>query len=263
MATLQSLHLPFTMAQPRVRHIDASDLDWALREGWKDFQAQRGDIIVLAVIYPLVGLIAAVAAFNDQLLPLFFPLIAGLSILGPAVASGFYEIARRREAGLPWNWLHFLDPLSGRNRTGLIMLTVGLVGLFAVWLLAAWLIYADTLGTLHPVGTAQFVQLLFTTSAGWSMIVLGNLVGFGFAVASLTLSLVSFPMVVDKPADASTAIATSLHAVTENPRVVALWGLRVAGLLLLGSLPGFIGLAVVLPVLGYATWHLYTRLVER
>ena len=263
MATHQSLHLPFTVAPPQVRHIDTRDLDWALSEGWKDFQAQRGDIIVLAVIYPVVGLIAAAAAYNAQALPLFFPLIAGLSILGPAVASGFYEIARRREAGIAWNWLHFLDPLAGRNRTGLITLTAGLVVLFAAWLLAAWAIYADTLGTLHPVGVAAFAQALFTTPEGWSMIVLGNLVGFGFAIATLVLSLVSFPMVVDKQVDASTALATSVHAVRENPRTAAMWGLRVAGLLVLGSLPGFIGLAVVLPMLGYATWHLYTRLVER
>ena len=263
MATLQSSNLPFTMAGPQVRHIDARDLDWALTEGWKDFQAQRGDIIVLAVIYPLVGLIAAAAAYNAQALPLFFPLIAGLTILGPAVASGFYEIARRREAGIAWNWLHFLDPLSGRSRTALLTLTAGLIVLFAAWLLAAWAIYADTLGTLRPVGAAAFVRGLFTTPEGWSMIVLGNLVGFGFAVITLILALASFPMVVDKPVDASTAIATSVRAVTQNPRVVAQWGLRVAGLLVLGSLPGFIGLAIVLPVLGYATWHLYTRLVER
>ena len=263
MTTLQSMHFPFTATPPRVRRISEADLNWALSEGWKDFKAQRGDIIVLAVIYPIVGVIAAAAAFNAQVLPLFFPLIAGLSILGPAVASGFYEIARRREVGEAWNWLHFLDPLAGRNRTGLITLTAGLVVLFAAWLLAAWGVYVDTMGPLHPAGLMNFARLLFTTPEGWSMIVLGNLVGLGFAVVALTLSLVSFPMVVDKQVDASTALATSLHAVRENPKMAAMWGLRVAGLLVLGSLPGFIGLAIVLPVLGYATWHLYTRLVER
>jgi uncharacterized membrane protein len=263
MTTLQSLHLPFTQTGPNVRRINEDDLRWALSEGWKDFQAKRGDILFLALIYPLVGLAAAVAVFNEQLLPMFFPLVAGLSIFGPAVASGFYEIARRRELGLESSWLHFLDPVRGRGGVGLAVLTAGLAVLFAAWLLAAWAIYADTLGTDHPVGAAAFFRGVFTTPEGWTMIVLGNLVGFMFAVATLVLAVVSFPMVVDKPIDADVAVSTSVRAVMENPKVMALWGLRVAGLLALGSLPGFVGLAIVLPVLGYATWHLYTRLVER
>jgi len=263
MTTLQSLHLPFTTSGPNVRHINEDDLRWALSEGWKDFQAKRGDILFLAVIYPLVGLAAAVAVFNEQMLPMFFPLVAGLSIFGPAVASGFYEIARRRELGLESSWLHFLDPVRGRRGAGLAVLTVGLAILFAAWLLAAWAIYADTLGTDHPAGAAEFFRRVFTTPEGWTMIVLGNLVGFMFAVATLVLAVVSFPMVVDKPVDADVAVSTSVRAVMENPKVMALWGLRVAALLALGCLPGFVGLAIVLPLLGYATWHLYTRLVER
>lgn len=246
-----------------VRRINEGDLNWALAEGWKDFKEKRGDLIVLALIYPLVGFLAAATAFNAKLLPMFFPLVAGVSILGPAVASGFYELARRRELGLESNWWHFLDPLRGRSRTGLAVLTTGLAVLFLGWLTAASLIYGATIGAGHATGLAQFLRLLFTTPQGWTMIVVGNLVGFGFAVLTLTLTLVSFPMVVDKPVDAGTAIQTSIHAVTANPREAASWGLRVACLLALGCLPIFIGLAVVLPVLGYATWHLYTRLVER
>ena len=197
------------------------------------------------------------------MLPLFFPLVAGLSILGPAVASGFYELARRREEGLDASWRHFLEPLRGRGREGLALLTAGLAGLFILWLIVAWLIYEGTIGAYHPVGAGEFLDRLFHTGAGWTMIVLGNLVGLGFAIVTLLVSVVSFPMVVDKPVDAGTALATSIRAVSANPGVMASWGLRVAGLLFLGCLPAFIGLAVVLPVLGYATWHLYTRVVER
>jgi len=263
MTTPQSIHLPFTASGPNVRRINQDDLSWALSEGWKDFQAKRGDILFLALIYPLVGLAAAVAVFNEQLLPMFFPLVAGLSIFGPAVASGFYEIARRRELGLESSWPHFFDPVRGRGRSGLALLTVGLAVLFSLWLLAAWAIYADTIGTGQTVGVAEFIRRVFTTPEGWTLIVLGNLVGFMFAVATLVLAVVSFPMMVDKPVDADVAVSTSVRAVMENPKVMAWWGLRVAALLALGCLPGFVGLAIVLPVLGYATWHLYTRLVER
>jgi uncharacterized membrane protein len=261
--TLLSPDIPLSAAHPEVRRIDQGDLGWALSEGWKDFREKRGDVIFLALIYPVVGLAAGVAVFNSQMLPLFFPLVAGLSIFGPAVAAGFYEIARRRELGLDSTWVHFFDPLRGRSRTALILLTAGLAVLFAGWVLAAWAIYAATIGASEPAGIADFFHRLFATPQGWTLIVVGNLVGFAFAVVALVLAVVSFPLVVDKPVDAGTAVMTSVHAVMQNRAVMASWGLRVAGLLVLGSLPGFVGLAIVLPVLGYATWHLYTRLVER
>ena len=264
MATMQSPALSNDLSLPGVRRIGAADLNWALAEGWKDFNAKRGDLLVLALIYPLVGVVAAAVSFNDRLLPMLFPLIAGVSILGPAVASGFYELARRREAGLESSWWHFVDPLRGRSRTQLGVLTAGLVILFAAWLVCASAIYAATIGGREDgMGALDFFNAVFTTPQGWTMIVIGNLVGLGFAAITLVLTLVSFPMVVDKPVDARVAVMTSIRAVSANPGAVASWGLRIAVLLALGCLPFFIGLAVVLPVLGYATWHLYTRLVER
>jgi len=194
---------------------------------------------------------------------MLFPAVAGLSILGPAVAAGFYELARRREAGLDSNWAHFVDPLRGRGRGALAALTLGLLVLFVAWLGAASLIFQATIGALGPLTLSEFVRQLLTTSGGWIMIAEGNLVGFVFAAATLALSLVSFPMVVDRPVGAATAIATSLRAVAYNPTMTALWGLTVAALLLIGCLPLFLGLPIILPVLGYATWHLYTRLVPR
>jgi uncharacterized membrane protein len=255
MATLNAA-LVAIAPRPEVRRIGEADLDWALAQGWKDFQEKRGDILVLALIYPLFGFVAAAVSFKVRLLPMLYPLVAGLSILGPAVASGFYELARRREAGLQSGWLHFLDPMRGRGRGGLALLTAGLAGLFLGWLFAASLIYGATLGAGGSMGRFEFIVRLFTTPAGWTLIVLGNLIGLAFAVATLALTLVAFPMIVDKPIGAGGAIMTSLEAAAKNPRVVASWGLRVTGLLVLGCLPMFIGLAVVLPVLGYATWRL-------
>jgi uncharacterized membrane protein len=255
--------MKLAVTRPKIRRIGEADLNWALAEGWKDFQAKRGDLIVLALIYPVVGLIVAAAALDQLLLPMFFPLVAGLSLLGPAVASGFYELARRREAGLESSWVHFVDPLRGRSRVGLAALTAGLVALFVAWLIVASLIYDATIGSNPASGPADFLARLFTTPQGWAMIVAGNLTGFAFAVVTLVVSFVSFPMLVDKPVDAVTAVTTSVRAVAKNPKAAASWGIRVAGLLVLGCLPLFVGLAVVLPVLGYASWHLYTRLVER
>lgn len=263
MATQIPPAAPFPVESVEVRRIDTADLQWALAQGWHDFTAKRGDLIVVGLLYPLICLVAVVVTVNEPLLPFLFPLIAGLSIAGPAAASGFYELARRREARLESSWWHFLDPLRGRSRMPIAVLTAGLGLLFIGWLAAAYAVYSATLGTTGPLQIGDLFGRLFTTRAGWEMIIVGNLVGLGFAIVTIIFSLVSFPMVVDKPVDAGTALMTSWRAAMANPGAVAGWGLRIVALLALGMLPFAIGLAVVLPWLGYATWHLYTRLVAR
>lgn len=255
--------MPSAEQLPDIRRIGVADLDWALREGWKDFRAKRGDIVLIGVLYPLVCLVAVFLTFNDPLLPLLFPLVAGVSIAGPAVASGFYELARRREEGLDSSWWHFLDPLKGHSRGALATLTGGLAILFIGWLVVAYIIYMIAFGGESPSGIGDFINKLFSTPQGWTLIVLGNLAGGLFAVATLVFAVASFPMVVDKPVAATLAVRTSIAAACKNPREVLGWGIRVAGLLLLGLIPLAIGLAIILPWLGYATWHLYTRLVVR
>jgi uncharacterized membrane protein len=263
---MAEIHLgaaPLSEAPPHVRKIDSSDLHWALAEGWRDFKERRGDFLLLPLIYPLAGFVAAALAVNRSLLPMLFPAVAGLAILGPAVAAGFYELARRREAGLDSGWIHFIDPLRGRGRGELGLLTLGLLVLFGAWLVAAELIFRATIGGGGDLGFRDFVARLFTTRAGWEMIVAGNLVGLCFAAAAISLSLVAFPMAVDRPGSAATAVATSLRAVSENPGATIAWGVHVAVGLAIGCVPFFLGLPIVLPILGYATWHLYTRIVER
>ncbi len=250
-------------AAAAARPLTNADLRWALSQGWEDFKAKRGDLILLPFIYPLVGVLASVFAFNSNLLPLIFPLAGGFALVGPVAAAGFYELARRREAGIDASWWHFLDPLKGRSRVPIAMLTLMLAAIFLAWMGVAQAIYNATLGTLAPASPAAFVQDLFGTSQGWTMIIVGNIVGALFAVVTVALSAFSFPMVVDKSTDPSAAVATSVRVFQRNPAVMIGWGVRVALILALGALPLFIGLMVALPVLGYATWHLYTRAVER
>ncbi len=249
--------------EPVVNRIGPEDLRWALRAGWQDFRAMRGDLIFVPVLYPLIGLTTAAITLGGALLPLFFPLVAGLSILGPVVAAGFYEIARRREQGDESGWSHFFDPLDRGRRSGIVTLTALLIGLFVAWLLIAWSLYQVTVGRLEPVGASAFFDDLLRTREGWTLILVGNAAGLLIAAATLVTTVVSVPMVVDKPVDAMLALRTSLRAAAKNPAMLARWGAIVAAILLLGAIPLFVGLAVALPVLGYATWHLYTRLVER
>lgn len=249
-----------------LRDLDLHDLRVALGQGWDDFMNKRGDLVFIGFIYPVAVLLAGIYALRASVLPLLFPLAAGAILFGPAVASGFYELARRREQGLDCRWRHFLDVLKGPSALSIVALTSIVALLFVLWIGAAWYIYTVTLGAAAPEATAKvgsFLQAVFTTPEGWRMMILGNLVGLGFALVALAISVVSFPMLVDRPVGFATAMRTSLRVAWKNPVTVATWGLIVVALLVLGSLPAFVGLAVVLPVLGYATWHLYTRAVVR
>jgi uncharacterized membrane protein len=246
-----------------VRTISIDDLRWALREGWSDFKARRGDLLLLPLVYVLVGVLAAFFAFNADLFPFLFPAAAGFALVGPIAASGFYELARRREAGLEFGWSHFLDPMRGRTRWPLLGLALLMTLLFLFWIWMAGEIYDSTMarhGTLTP---QEFIGRLFTTPEGMRMVMLGNLVGAGFALVALAVSAISFPMAVDKGADPWSAMGTSIAVFWRNPGTMLAWGLTVAVILVLACLPLFVGLLVALPVLGYATWHLYTRAVVR
>jgi uncharacterized membrane protein len=245
-----------------VRTIGDADLREALRQGWADLMDRRGDLMFIGLIYPAVGLIAAVVSLSGSLAHLFFPLAMGVALLGPLAAIGFYELARRREQGLESGWSHFLD-VARRPAFESITIVAGLLLMvFVAWLAVAGALYFALMGA-PPESFGEFVTRLFTTPQGWALIVIGNLAGLFFATLVLTISVVSMPMLVDKDVDARTAIDTSIRAVAANKGVMLRWGAIVAALLVAGSIPFFVGLAAVLPLLGYATWHLYTRMVVR
>jgi uncharacterized membrane protein len=245
-----------------VRKISLSDLGNALRLGWEDFKAIPTHAVVLCVIYPVLGLVLFRLVIGYSVLPLLFPLAAGFALIGPFAGLGLYELSRRRERGegaAAWDAMQVLrSPSFG----AILELGVLLLVLFGVWIGAANAIYIATLGHAPAASIPDFATRVLTTPEGWSLIIVGCGVGFLFAVVALCVSVVSFPLMLDRHATAIDAIRTSLRAVRENPFTMAVWGLIVAALLAIGSLPFFVGLAVVLPVLGHATWHLYRKLVE-
>jgi len=249
-------------AYPITRKMRLGDLREVLAKGIEDFRAMPTHSIFLVIIYPIVGILLLRLTFGYDMLPVVFPLTAGFTILGPFAAIGLYAVSRQREQGLSGS-LEGIGALIIRRLWSIAVLGILVTLIFLTWLWAAMVIYRHTFGMWTPGSPREFTERLFTTTEGWELIVAGCGVGFLFALLSFTISVVSFPMLLDHDVGAMQAIITSVRAVSTNPIPMAAWGLIVAIALLSGSLPFLIGLTVVLPVLGHSTWHLYRKLVER
>jgi uncharacterized membrane protein len=249
-------------ARPVVRRISPSDLYQSLARGIDDFAAMPSHAVFLCFVYPLLGIFLIAMTLGNSLLPLAFPIAAGFALVGPLAAIGLYELSRRREAGLDSSSRHAFDVLHSRSLGAIVALGVLLMAIFLVWLAVAEAIYIANFGYGAPASMRQFADKILNTSAGWNLIIVGTGVGFLFAVLVLTISAISFPLLLDRDVGAAVALLTSIRVVAANPVTMALWGLIVAALLVIGSIPFFLGLTVALPVLGHATWHLYRRAVE-
>src|SRR5215210_2557072 len=251
-----------TLDFPIVRRIGPADLKEVLRKGFADFWAMPSQVFFIGLIYPIAGVILAGLAFGENLLPLLYPLASGFALVGPIVSIGLYELSRRREQGLPTDWKYAFEVLQSPAIGSIAALGVVLLVIFMSWLLAAQALYEGLYGYRPVESLPAFLSEALTTPRGWALIILGNLIGFVFAVVVLAISVISFPLLLDRDVGAAIAVQTSIRAVITNPVTMALWGLIVAGLLALGFAMLIVGLAIIVPVLGHATWHLYRRVVE-
>ncbi|MCP3466757.1 MULTISPECIES: DUF2189 domain-containing protein [unclassified Bradyrhizobium] len=266
MATLYHGNVP-SMAQPAdaagpvIRTIQLSDLHDALKRGWEDFKEVPSHAVVLCIIYPVLGLVLARVAMGYSVIPLLFPLAAGFALIGPFAALGLYELSSRRERGEDASAWDAMDVLRSPSFGAMLGLGTLLLALFVTWVATAQAIYVAAFGYEGVTGISDFLTRVLTTPQGWWLIVVGCGVGFLFALAALCISVISFPLMLDRHATAGEAMVTSLRAVAKNPAPMAAWGVIVAALLALGTIPAFLGLAVVIPLLGHATWHLYRKVI--
>jgi len=249
-------------AQPVVRKIGLADLRDALAKGADDFYAMPTHAIFLCIIYPFVGFALARLAFGYSILPLLYPLASGFGLVGPIAALGLYELSRRREAGLETSATRAFDVFESSSIGAVAVLGILLLIIFVVWVAVADAIYVANFGYASPPSVGAFLKDVLTTRPGWNLIIVGNGLGLLFAILVLTISVVSFPLLLDRDVGAAVALLTSIRAVAHNPLTMMVWGLIVAALLVVGSLPLFFGLTVVMPLLGHATWHLYRKVVE-
>jgi len=248
--------------EPAVKTIGMASLRHAVAKGIEDFNAVPTFAVFLGIIYVVLGLILYRLSFGYEVLPLVYPMLAGFALLGPFAAIALYELSRRREQGLDVSVEHLFEVFRSPSIGAIVRLGLVLTGLFLAWLALAQLMYTQIMGGAVPASLEEFVRQVLTTPAGHQLILVGNAVGFLFAALVLVISVVSFPMLVDRDVSAATAVRTSVRAVIASPLAMAAWGLFVAAALVVGALPLFFGLAVVFPVLGHATWHLYRRTVS-
>jgi uncharacterized membrane protein len=246
---------------PEVRSIGPSDLLDALRLGWKDFWSRPSHLVFLGLIYPLCGAVLAVWTSGSNSWPLLFPLISGFALVGPFLALPIYEMSRRQEYGLETDWRAAFDVFRTPAFASIAALGVMMLIVFTIWLMVAQFMYEQRFGPGSPPDLNAFINEIFRTAQGTSLMIWGNLAGFLFAAGVLATMVISIPLVLDRDVGAAVAVLTSLRVTLRNPITIAIWGMMVAALLVLGALPLLVGLAIVVPVLGHATWHLYRKAV--
>ncbi len=247
---------------PTVHTIGVADLTDALTKGIADFKAMPTHLVHFCWIYPVVILVGARTYAGYDVLPLAFPLLTGFTLIGPIVATGMYELSRRREMGLDISRMHAFDVVRSPSIRSIAVLGIILMVIYFVWLFAAQGLYRLYFGTAEPESILAFISQIFTTGAGWGLIIVGCTIGFIFAAVVFTCSVMSFPLLLDRDVGLMTAVGTSTRAVIKNPITMAIWGLIIAVTLFIAALPFFVGIALVMPVLGHATWHLYRKTVE-
>jgi uncharacterized membrane protein len=248
---------------PKPARLEPMDCFAALTEGFDDVVEMPTYPAFLGLFYALSGATLVSLTSFANALQLAFPLASGFALIGPFVAVGLFEMSRRRELGLAASWRDAFAALRSPALPAILALGLLLVAIFAGWIAAAQILYVRLYGPEPPAAAIPFLRDALTSSRGFLLVILGGSVGFCFAAAALSISIISFPLMLDREVGLVPAIGASLKLTRECPAAVALWGLIVAAGLVLGGLTLFVGLAVVMPALGHSTWRLYRRAVER
>ncbi len=245
----------------RVQSMSVNDVFDAVAKGWEDFKAKPSHYFFVATMLPIIGVFAWILVIQQRSWPLIFPLLAGLSLIGPSAALVFYALSRQREAGQTPSWVRAFSQIPTDSIISILTLTGVLVVIFGIWIHAAQTIYDSTLGPDIEPSLLVFLGQVFTTPEGLELLVKGNLAGFALALIVLMVSAVSFPMVLDRRAGPMAAMIASIRVFFRNPVTMLVWGAVIGISLAAGTALALVGLAVVLPVLGHASWHIYRKTI--
>lgn len=245
---------------PLVRPITMEDLRAALIAGIADFKALPQFGLVIGILYAFAGIAMMAGVTGAAPVWAIIPLALGFPLIGPFVAVGFYEVSRARAAGRKVTWREVLGVMAAQQRRELVWMAMVMLFVFWIWIYQVRLLLALWLGFAAFSDPASFANIIFTTPAGVGFLINGTLVGGLIALILFSLTVISIPMLLDQERDVVTAMIASVRSVTRAPRPMLTWAAIVGMSLTVAMLPAFLGLPLVLPVLGHTTWHLYTRI---
>ena len=245
-----------TKPMPKIAELDFSDLKVALGKGWSDFRKAPIYGIIFGAIFAALGVVLYLQFVVWQSDISIVPLAAGFPLIGPFVAVGMYEVSRLIEREESVNWMSVMQAIYAERKRQIPSIAFVVLFIFLIWVYMAHLVFALSFG-LKPLTNVMTSTDILLTKEGITMLLMGSVVGGFLSFVLFSITVVGIPLLVDREIDVVTAMITSFSLVLNNMVVMLAWGVIVALLLLVAMIPMFIGLIVVLPVLGHATWHLY------
>ena len=243
---------------PDVVGMDA--IPTALRAGWRDFRRAPAFGLFFAAFYVAGGLVLAAVAMASGQEWWLMPFVVGFPLIAPFAAVGLYEVSRRIEADEPLDWKQVLSVVVAQKDRQVPSMAMVVLLMFMFWVFVAHTTFALFMGVSSLTNVSSSPEILFQ-GRGLMMLLVGTLIGAGFASVLFSITVVGLPLILDREVDLISAIIASFQAVAANPGVMLVWAGVIAGMLFIGILPMFLGLFIVLPVLGHASWHMYRLLM--
>ncbi|MDO5529204.1 MAG: DUF2189 domain-containing protein [Paracoccus sp. (in: a-proteobacteria)] len=250
--------VPDQIPEPAI--ISFGDIGASLRAGLRDFLRAPAFGLFFSAFYVLGGVVMALVAFAAGQEWWLIPFIVGFPLIAPFAAVGLYEVSRRIEAGEPLIWREVMGTVFAQKDRQLPSMAMVILLMFMFWVFVAHTIFALFMGASSLTNITSSPAILFEGRGLW-MLALGTLIGAGFAAVLFSFTVVGLPLLLEREVDFITAIITSMRAVMGNPVVMAVWAFIIAALLFAAIIPWFLGLLVVMPVLGHASWHMYRALM--
>ncbi|MEM9574322.1 MAG: DUF2189 domain-containing protein [Pseudomonadota bacterium] len=246
---------------PEVNILTANDLRAALSSGFADFRRAPLFGLFFAAFYVLGGLLIVQSLFVRDQSWMIYPVAIGFPIVGPFAAVGLYEVSRRLQSGIALNWSEILGVVRNQSSKELSWMAFVVLFVFWVWMYQVRLLIAIVLGRMSFSGLDGFLEVVLYTQQGWIFLAIGHVVGAVLSLILFSITVVSIPLLLDRELDFITAMITSVKAVFASPMVMLGWGIIVTLSIIAAMIPAFLGLFLVLPILGHTTWHIYQKAV--
>jgi uncharacterized membrane protein len=246
---------------PRLRSLTTEDVMASLKAGFSDFMRAPAFGLFFGSVFSFIGIVIWLQFLVWESSYWVLPIAIGFPLVGPFLAVGLYEVSRELDRGVPLDWPKVIRLPIAEGRRQIPWMAFVALFFYLVWVYMAHLIFALSFG-LNPLTNVMSSHELFLTQEGITMLIAGSIVGGGLAFLLFAISVISIPMMLDREVDVVTAMVLSFRSVVENKRPMLMWGIIVAVMSLIGMLPVFLGMLIVFPILGHASWHLYTRAVE-